>query len=148
MKFTRRSLATAYVVMVVRVIGVSVIRVLQGGFVVGRRLLVSSLLLPLFVFPSFVLRLWALTSAEPDVVDQSYAETLAVSVLVGLTGVGLFVMVFVISVCWLGDERIWLLYAPWRSPRYLNLPRFLGHGVMADSAVRGRGATCQRTRMG
>jgi transposase-like protein len=30
----------------------------------------------------------------------------------------------------------------------LNLPRFLGHGVMADSAVRGRGATCQRTRMG
>ena len=28
------------------------------------------------------------------------------------------------------------------------LTRFFGHGVMTDSAVRGRGATCQRIRLG
>lgn len=30
----------------------------------------------------------------------------------------------------------------------VNLPRFSGHGVMTDSALRGRVATCQRTRLG
>ena len=30
----------------------------------------------------------------------------------------------------------------------LNVTRNPGHGVMCDSALRGRGATCQRTRLG
>ena len=78
-------------------------RVLQGGFVVGRRLLVSSLLWLLFMVPLFVFGVWALTSF---------------SVFVFAFCVGLSVAVFAVLVCWLGDERIWLLYAPWRSPRY------------------------------
>ena len=89
--------------MIVRVIGVRVFGVLQGGFVVGGRLLVSSLLWLLFMVPLFVFGVWVLTSW---------------SVLVGVICVGLSVVMFAILVCWLGDERIWLLYAPWRSPRY------------------------------
>lgn len=36
----------------------------------------------------------------------------------------------------------------WRRQGIMKLHRFLGHGVMADSAVRGRVATCQHIRMG
>ena len=35
-----------------------------------------------------------------------------------------------------------------RRKRKLNLTRNLGHGVMPDSVGRGRGATCQRIRLG
>jgi hypothetical protein len=64
---------------------------------------------------------------------------------VAATRVVLLVTVFALGAC--GDQNEPVDVAATASEG-LNLTRNPGHGVMTVSAVRGRGATCQRIRLG